>query len=88
MPIQLLYLAVIAAAPVVGILAFSRGRLPCPHCGRRSARTLESSTTNAALLLPGGMVYRCRACGGAMRYARGPTRKEYWEPVVESRAAG
>jgi hypothetical protein len=88
MPIHYLYIAAIAAAPLFGILAFSRGRRPCPHCGRRTARTAEAATTNPLVLRPGDILYRCRACGGAMRYARGPTRKEYWEPVREQREAG
>jgi hypothetical protein len=88
MPIQLLCLAVIAAAPVVGVLAYSRVRLPCPHCGRRSARAPESAERNPAVLRPGSTFYRCRACGGAMRYARGPNRKEYWEPIGGAKEAG
>jgi chromosome segregation ATPase len=67
-----------SALPLVGRF----GRRPCPHCGRKSSRALAEGPSIAGLI-PARVVYVCRACGGAMRYARGPNRKEYWEAVVE-----
>lgn len=57
------------------------GRRPCPHCGRKSSRAIVDDPSTAGLI-PAQVVYVCQACGGAMRYARGPNGKEYWEPVV------
>ncbi len=60
----------------------SRRRQPCPHCGRRAARTVVSFRPGLGQIRPESLVYACSACGGAVRYARRPTGQEYWEPIV------
>lgn len=72
-----------SAAVALGIAAWflAKARRPCPHCGRkaeRAIRTVHSVAGGARDLL-----YECRACGGAMRYARRPDGEEFWEPIEE-----
>jgi hypothetical protein len=62
----------------------SRGRQPCPHCGRKKARAVLEIETGPTGVGPRSIVYECRGCGGAMRYARRPTGEEFWEAVEES----
>lgn len=74
-------LAFVAAASVLPIAGWlvTRGRQPCPHCGRRAARTIQSvhSVVGGARAL----IYACRSCNGSVRYARRPDGREFWEPM-------
>jgi phage terminase large subunit GpA-like protein len=56
-------------------------RQPCPHCGRRASRTVLDVQSIAGVPDARSITYTCRACGGAMRYARRPTGQEFWEPI-------
>ncbi len=85
MPIELLVLVPLTAAAAAGVYILTRGRQPCPHCQSRGPRTSRPVNERALVLRPGDLIYECDACHGAMRYARGPNRREYWEPVLEIR---
>lgn len=82
----------LAMLPVVGFLLgivgwtwFHRSRRePCPYCGRRSGRLLAEHRLGPDGLRPQALIYQCRTCRGALRYARRPTGQEYWEQVDES----
>ena len=64
--------------PIAGWLV-TKGRQPCPHCGRRAARSIRAvhSVAGGARAL----TYACRSCNGAVRYARRPDGEEFWEPI-------
>jgi len=74
----------VGAIPMAGWL-FIQARQPCPHCGRKASRAIREVHS------PGGLgaralTYSCRACGGAVRYARRPNGQEYWVPVDDQEA--
>ena len=83
--------AAVAAVTVAGAIPaagwwFGRGRQPCPHCGRKAPRTVRDVHSAAGGLAARDLTYACRACGGAVRYARRPDGEEFWEAIPEPEA--
>lgn len=75
----------VGAIPMAGWL-FMQARQPCPHCGRKASRTIREVHSVAGGLGARALTYACRACGGAVRYARRPDGQEYWVPADEPEA--
>jgi phage terminase large subunit GpA-like protein len=71
-------IAALGVLPLAGWLV----RQPCPHCGRRASRTVHDVQSIVGVPDARSITYTCRACRGAMRYARRPTGQEFWEPIT------
>ena len=80
-PVACAVLTAIAIPIAPRLLVRARGRSECPHCGVRTTRTIINFGTGSDRVSARAILYRCRNCGGAMRYARRSNGSEYWEAV-------
>jgi hypothetical protein len=78
--IVLLVPSLMAGSVPVARWIVRRRRKPCPYCGRRASRVVREVHAPAGLA-PRALTYACRACGGALRYARRPNGEEFWVPI-------